>query len=103
MKADYDSEADAILIELEEVDRWDEDVRLDDAMLCGVALRGKRPVAVSLRYPREELELLDLAAERFDLNATALLATAYAALAAPDREVTVEVGRKRVTGKARAA
>jgi len=103
MKADYDSEADAILIELEEVDHWDDDVRIDDAMLCGVALTEKRPVAVSLRYPREELELLKAAAERFHLNATALVAATQAALAAPDREVMVEVGQKRLAGKARAA
>jgi hypothetical protein len=102
MKADYDSKADAILIELEEVEHWDEDVRVDAEMLCGVASTGGRPVAVSLRYPREELALLELAAERFGLDSTALLATTQAALAAPDREVMVEVGRSHLVSEARA-
>ncbi len=91
MKADYDSEADAILIEIEEVDHWDDGANVDDAMYCQVAFRHRRPVGVTLRYPREELHLLERAAERFDLNALGLLATAQAALAAPDHEVRVEV------------
>jgi hypothetical protein len=99
MKADYDSEADAILIELEEVDHWDHDVRIDDAMFCGVAFRHERPVGVSLRYPREELRLLEVAAKRFGLDATALVATTQTALAAPDRPVTVEVGSRLAAAK----
>lgn len=94
MKADYDSEADAILIELEEVDHWDNEVRIDEAMFCGVAFRHKRPVGVSLRYPREEMRLLEVAATRFGRDTTALIATTQAALAAPDRPVTVEVGSR---------
>jgi hypothetical protein len=102
MKADYDSEADAILIELEEVDHWDDEVQIDEAMFCGVALTGERAVAVSLRYPREELDLLNAAAKRFGLNATALAAATQAALAAPDRVVTIEIGRRRLANEARA-
>ncbi|MFT3866394.1 MAG: hypothetical protein QM729_19210 [Solirubrobacterales bacterium] len=89
MKADYDSEADAILIELEEVDRWDDEVAIDEAHLCGVALRDDRPVAVSLRHPRKRRDLLQQAARRFDLDATRLDAAVQAALAAPDRAITV--------------
>lgn len=102
MKADYDSEADAILIELEEVDHWDDDFRIDDEMLCGVAFSGGRAVGVTLRYPRKELNLLKVAAERFGLNATALIAATQAALAAPDREVFIEVGRRHLVDEARA-
>ena len=53
MKAEYDSEADAILIELEEVDRWDDDVRIDEAMFCGVAFRNKRPWASAFATRRK--------------------------------------------------
>ncbi|MBS1888063.1 MAG: hypothetical protein JSU06_12840 [Actinobacteria bacterium] len=40
---------------------------IDEAMFCDVAFTGERPVAVSLRYPREEPRLLDDVAERFKL------------------------------------
>jgi hypothetical protein len=99
MKADYDSEADAILIEIEEVDHWDRGVLIDDADCCDVAFQGGRPVAVSLRHPREELSLLDKAAERFSLDADALLAAARAALVLPDREITLEIGTQRAVGR----
>ncbi len=98
MKADYDSEADAVLIEIEEVELWDNDVRVDEEHLCGVALVGKRPVAVTLRYPVEYLDLLGEAAKRFDLDAMALTATVQAALAAPDHEVTVDVNPQALAG-----
>jgi hypothetical protein len=98
MKADYDSEADAILIEIDEVDHWDRGEAVDDAMYCDVAFRSGRPVAVSLRYPREELRLLDDAADRFELDADALRAAAQAALTLPDREITIDVGPQRLIG-----
>ncbi|HVS99517.1 MAG TPA: hypothetical protein VHE08_03295 [Solirubrobacterales bacterium] len=100
MKADCDSEADAVLIELEKVDQWDRGVLIDDAMYCDVAFRGDRAVAVSLRYPREELRLLDDAAERFEFDADVLRAATEAALGLPDREVTIEVGPRRLVGRA---
>ena len=100
MKVDYDSEADAILIEIEEVDHWDRGVLIDDADYCDVAFRGGRPVAVSLRHPQEELGLLDKAAERFDLDADALRAVTRAALTLPDREITLEIGTQRAVGRA---
>jgi hypothetical protein len=104
MKADYDSEADAVLIEFEDVARWDEDVRVDDAQLCGVAISGKRPVALTLRSPAEHLDLLREASRRFGLDAMALTATVQAALAAPDHEVTVEVNPHALSeGRAEAA
>ncbi|MBS1861076.1 MAG: hypothetical protein JSS68_05125 [Actinobacteria bacterium] len=98
MKADYDSEADAILIEIEVVDHWDRGVTIDAADFCEVAFLDSRPVGVSLRYPREEFRLLRSAAERFGLDATALEATTQAALAAPDRVVTVDVDPRALVG-----
>jgi hypothetical protein len=98
MKADYDSEADAILIELEEVGRWDSEVGVDEGGLCAVALRDDRPVAVTLRYPRERSGLLGEAAKRFDLDELGLTATLQAALAAPDHLVTVAVNPRELAG-----
>ena len=91
MKADYDSEADALSIDLVEVDRWDggEDVV---ANLCHVDFAGDRPVNVELLNPHDHLDLLAVTAERYGLDGTALFAAAHAALAAPDRPVTLDVG-----------
>jgi hypothetical protein len=91
MKTDYDSEADALSIDLIEVDRWDrgEDV---DGSFCHVAFAGDRPANVELLNPRDHLDLLEVAAERYELDGRALLAAAQAALAAPDRPVTMDVG-----------
>ncbi len=93
MKADYDSEADALSIDLVEVDGWDggEDV---DGLYCHVAFVHDRPVNVELLTPRDHLDLLGVAAERYGLDGPALLAAAQAALAAPDRVVTIGSGRE---------
>lgn len=88
MKADFDSEANAVSIELVDVDHWDYGEEVDE-WYCTVAFTGDRPVNVSLLYPQENLELLALAAERFDLGASALKAAATAALTTPDQVVTV--------------
>lgn len=91
MKADYDSEADALSIDLVEVDAWDggEDV---DSAHCHVTFAHDRPVNVELLGPRDHLDLLAVAAERYGLDEAALIAAAQAALAAPDRPVTLDVG-----------
>ena len=91
MRADYDSEADALSIDLVEVDRWDggEDV---DGTYCHVVFADDRPVNVELLNPHDHLDLLAAAAERYGLDGTALIAAAKAALAAPDRPVTLDVG-----------
>jgi hypothetical protein len=88
MKADYDSQAEALSIDLVEVDRWDDGDPIDDTY-CNVALRKGRPVNVELLDPADHLDLLDVVAQRFALDSAALRATAQAALAAPDRVVTV--------------
>jgi uncharacterized protein YuzE len=98
MKADYDSEADAVTIEIEEVDRWEANFEVDEDLLCGVAMTEDRPVGVTLRYPAEHLDLLREAGERFSLDAMALTATVQAALAAPDHEVIVEVNPEHLSG-----
>jgi hypothetical protein len=50
---------------------------------------------VELLNPREHLALLEVVAERYDLDAVALRVTAEAALAAPDRPVTLDIGPQR--------
>lgn len=92
MKADYDSEANALSIDLLEVDRWDDGDSVDDRETCNVSFAEGRLANVELLYPRDNLELLGKAAERFKLDAEALLAAAKAAMAAPDRVVTIQLG-----------
>jgi hypothetical protein len=91
VKADYDSRADALLIELLGPGLCDGAVEVD-RFYCHVDTRKGRAATIELLNPSEHLDLLDRAAERLGLDPEALLATAEAALAAPDRPVTVEVG-----------
>ena len=93
MKADYDSQADALSIELVDVRRWEGSESVGRRV--NVSLADGKPVNVELLYPSLGLEeaLLD-AAERFGLDAEALLAAAKAAIAAPDREVTLELAAR---------
>ena len=90
MRAEYDSEADALSIDLLEVDRWDGHEAVDDTH-CHVAFAGEEPANVELLSPAGNLPLLAVAAERFGLDAQALEAAARSALAAPDRVVVLEV------------
>jgi uncharacterized protein YuzE len=90
MRADYDSEANALSIDLIEASRWDDGEEIDDSY-CNVALSKGRAANVELLNPRDHLELLAVVAERFDLDPVALRVAAEAALAAPDRAVTVDV------------
>ncbi len=92
MKVDYDSEADALSIDLFAADKWDEGEGVDEQEMCNVAFSKGKLVNVELLYPAENLALLEVAAKRFDLDSQALLAAARAGLSAPDRLVTVEVG-----------
>jgi hypothetical protein len=93
MKADYDSQAEALSIDLVEVDRWDEGDPIDDTY-CNVALRNGRPVNVELLNPERRLHLLDVVAQRYGLDALSLRIAAEAALAAPDRPVTLDIGAR---------
>ncbi len=93
MKAGYDSHADALSIDLIEAPRWDDGEEIDDTY-CNVALFEGRPANVELLSPRDHLDLLEVVAERLDVDLMALSAAAQAALAAPDRVVTVDVGAR---------
>lgn len=90
MKADFDSQANALSIDLIEVDRWDYGEKVHSQV--NVAIAGGKPVNVELLYPDLGLEEpLRAAAERYELDAEALIAAAQAAIAAPDRVVTLDV------------
>lgn len=91
MKVDYDSEADALSIDLVEVDRWDHGEEIEHTS-CTVAIRDGKPVNVELLSPAKNLAQLEIAAKRFDLDPQVLLAAARAGLSVPNRSVTVEVG-----------
>jgi hypothetical protein len=90
MKADYDSQADAVSVELCRFDHFDDQYQVDDDY-CTVGFAQGRPVNVALLNPAEHLELLEVAAERYELDAVTLVAAVQAALAAPDRVVTLKV------------
>jgi len=91
MKADYDSEADAISIDLRPFGRFEEQEQVDDDY-CVVGFEKGRPVNVALLSPAEHIELLEKAAKRYSLDSVALIAATRAALAAPDRIVELNLG-----------
>ncbi len=93
MRADYDSQADAIAIELRPFDRYERQEQVDDDY-CVVGFACGEPAEVSLLSPAKHVDLLEVAAERYDLDGVALLAAAQAALAAPDRVVEVHVANR---------
>jgi hypothetical protein len=91
MRADYDSEADTIQVELERVRKLGHSEVVEDGAVI-VGIYEDRPVMVDVIGTRNGFEgSLRLAAERYDLDAQALTAAARAALAAPDRVVTLAV------------
>ena len=90
MRAEYDSEADALSIDLIDADRWDRSETIDDSF-CTVAFADGRPANVELLSPAAHLDLLVVAADRHRLDAEALEAAARSALAAPDRTVVLDV------------
>lgn len=90
MKADYDSKANALSIDLAEPRYWDYSEEVQPRV--SVAIADGIPVNVELLYPNLGLEEpLRLAAERYELDAEALIAASQAAIAAPDRVVTLEL------------
>ena len=96
MKADYDSEADAIGITVVELGGSHEPARGDSVHeRCTVALVGDEVVDVEIRYPELGVEEpLAAAASRYGLDLEALLAAARSSLAAPDRVITLEVAAR---------
>lgn len=90
MRADYDSKADALSIVLRDFEHFDAEEQVDDDY-CNIGLVRDFPVHVELIGPSAHLGLLNVAAERYGLDASALAAAAQAALAAPDRAITLDV------------
>lgn len=90
MRAEYDSQANAISIDLEIVDRWEGGVEVHPR--SNVAIANQRPVNVELLYPDLGIEEpLRAVADRYLLDAEALITAARAAVSAPDRPVAIEV------------
>ena len=91
MRAEYDSRADALAIDLVADPIAASGEGVDDR--CTVALDDRgRVVSVELLYPGDGLEpCLGAVAEHYGLDAEALIAAARSALAAPDREIVLEV------------
>ncbi len=94
MRAEYDSEANAIAIELIPVTDERLPARADRVHeRASVAIVDSEPVDVELLYPDHGLEEpLRLVAKKYGLDLEALVAAARSALEAPDRSVVLEVG-----------
>lgn len=90
MQADFDSEANALSIDLIEFDLYERQDCVHDTY-CQVGFAKGVPANVELLNPADHLDLLEVVAERYDLDSLALRAAAQAALAAPDRVVVLEV------------
>jgi hypothetical protein len=95
VKADYDSEADALSIVLARFGRYDRQEAVDEDN-CHVGIVDGRPVDIELLYPSRHLDLLQTAADHYGLDGTAIYAIAKAALAAPDRLVTMDLSESLV-------
>jgi hypothetical protein len=95
MKVDYDSEAHSLLFEFGEfhyVEKGDYVELLADEQ-CIVGIHDGRVNHIQLLGADKDITPLDEAAKRFELDADGLRAGARAALAAPDREILIEVGK----------
>mgnify|MGYP001603434470 CR=1 FL=1 len=95
MKVDYDSEARSLLFEFGEF-RYREPGDYTEELAggtCLVRVHNDSADGIQLLSADDDLTRLDEAAERFRLDAEALRAGAKAALAAPDREIRIEVGK----------
>ncbi|HWI96775.1 MAG TPA: DUF2283 domain-containing protein [Solirubrobacterales bacterium] len=95
MKADYDSKADALSIDLIEASRWEDSEEVEPRL--NVAIANQMPVNIELLYPGLGVEKpLQVVAARYGLDAEALVAAARAAIAVPDRTVTLDVSVRAV-------
>jgi hypothetical protein len=102
MQADYESRPNTIQITLEEVDRADYGDEVHERAIVVVA--AGRPVMIDLLYPDLGIAVpLAAVADRYHLGRDDLLAAATAALAVPDRPVTIEVGPRFADEEAHAA
>lgn len=94
MRADYDSEADALYVELRQGCSAPS-VELGRGMMIHLD-PGRRPLGVEILSPgRGFADRLAEAERRFGIDAVAVTAAACAAVAAPDRTVHIEVSAGR--------
>jgi hypothetical protein len=95
VKVDYDSEAHSLLFEFGEFHYYEEGDDTEDLAggACLVGIHKDRVERIQLLGADKDITPLDEAAERFGLDAEGLRAAARAALAAPDREIRIEVGK----------
>ncbi|HEY2479607.1 MAG TPA: hypothetical protein VGI17_12870 [Solirubrobacterales bacterium] len=95
MKVDYDSQGHSLLFEFGEFRYAEEGDYVKELAggTCLVWVHDRRADSIQLLDADRDIAPLDEAAECFELDAAALRAGARAALAAPDREITIEVGK----------
>jgi hypothetical protein len=89
MKAYFDSEANAVSIDLLVVDYWDDGDEFDD-YYCTVAFSKGRLANIGLLNPSQNPRLLEAVAQSYNLDAGKLISVAKAALAAPDQTVATD-------------
>lgn len=92
MRAQYDSKADVLGIELVPGSTADASDVFGNHVV--IALDRDRPVHVEILHPAEGLGPLEEAARRHGLDAEAIAAATQAALEAPDREVIVQIAAR---------
>lgn len=93
MRADYDSEANAISIAIADAQHAERGDEVHPRAI--VALADGKPVEVQLLYPNAGIaEPLAAVAKHYGLDREALNAAAQSALAAPDRVVVLEVAAR---------
>jgi hypothetical protein len=95
MKADYDSQGDTIQIDLVDpvgrVDYGNDEV--DDGLV--ISIRDGKPVRIDVIGTGGDIRTsLRRAGDHYGLDSEALLAAARAAVAAPDREVMLDVSTR---------
>ena len=94
MRADYDSEADALYVRIAD-GRIARSVEIGDCVVVDLDADG-RPRGVEIISPgRPFAPYLRLAAIRFGIDAAAITAAAVASVAAADRTVRIEVRGER--------
>ncbi len=88
MRAQYDSEADALSIDLIESESWDSSISINETY-CQLAIARGVPANIELLSPTKNLRFLNEAARRTGADPKELQAAARSALAAPDRVITL--------------
>ncbi|HEX4731169.1 MAG TPA: hypothetical protein VH299_07855 [Solirubrobacterales bacterium] len=100
MKVDYDSEGRTLLFEFGDFREFEGSDYVEELAggSCIVWFHDDRPESIQLLGADGDIAPLDEVAERFELDADGLRVAARAALAAPDREITIEFGKRRLLG-----